>query len=111
MPIPVTFDNFQVDSENFFIIEPVLLTTAEQTIINSTLNLKLYGLMINNKSGSSATITVTDGNGSEIMTESACAANTVIFVNTAPGYYMQNGFKALASANDALIIRIVAKRA
>ena len=106
----VNQNNFQVDPEQFIIVPPTSLTIASQTIVDSTLNLKLYGFAVANITGSAVTVTITDGNGNKILNGASFDANTSQFVPTEPGYFMMNGIKALSDTNNGAILWLQVKK-
>lgn len=108
---PITANSFQIASGSLYlVVPPVSATIASQTIIDNTMNVFLYGFTVNNKTGAAATLTITDGNGNELLTSASFAANQAQFVPCDPETYMQNGIKVLSDTNNALIVWFTVKR-
>jgi len=97
-------DNAQWDPDLFLIITPVAATIASKTVIDNTLNLKIYGFAVNNTTGSAATLSLTDGDGNEFVTGASFNGGQAQFVPTEPGYYLKNGLKMSSDTDDALVI-------
>ena len=112
---PVSANTVNLDSQQFFIIPPVSATIASQTVIDTTLNVKIFGLLVNNTTGSTATLSMTDGNGNKLITDASFAANqaqVIPFASSSfPGFYMQNGIKLTSDTDDALVIWFAVQRA
>ena len=106
----VNIDNFQVDPEQFIIVPPTSLTIAEKTIIDRTLNVKLYGFAAANISGGAVLVTITDGNGNEILKNGSFDTATSQFVPTEPGYFMMNGIKASSDVDDGVVLWLQVKK-
>ena len=103
-------DNAQYDPELFLILTPVSATIASQTVIDNTLNVKLYGFAVNNTTGSAATLSITDGDGNKILTSASFTGAQAQFVPTEPGYYMKNGVKLSSDTDNALIVWLVLRK-
>ena len=97
-------DNIQLDPDLFLIVTPVSATIASQTVVDHTVNLKMYGFGVNNTTGSAATLSLTDGDGNKLVTSASFAANQAQFVPTSPGYYFKNGLKLSSDTDDALVV-------
>jgi len=116
MPVtPVSANTVNLDSQQFFIITPVSATIASQTVIDSSLNIKVYSLMVNNVTGTAATLSITDGNGNKFITDASFPANQTQVIPFAsdgsPGFYMQNGLKLSSGTDNALVIWFAVQRA
>ena len=112
---PVSANTVNLDSQQFFIITPVSATIASQTVIDSTLNVKVYSLLVNNITGTAATLSITDGNGNKFITSASFAANSAQVIPFAsdgsPGFYMKNGLKLTSDTDDALVVWFAVQRA
>jgi len=112
---PVTANTMNLDSQQFLIITPVSATIASQTVVDNTLNLKIFGLNVNNTTGSAATLSVTDGNGNKLITDASFPANqtqVIPFSSSGyPGFYMINGLKLTSDTDDALVVWFAVQKA
>lgn len=106
----VDINNFQPDPEQFIIVPPTSVTIAEKTIIDNTLNVKLFGFAVANITGGAVTLTITDGNGNEILKDASFDAATSQFVPTEPGYFMMNGVKASSDTDDGVLLWLQVKK-
>jgi hypothetical protein len=100
----ITANTANWDPELFLIIPPTTVTIASQTVIDNTLNGKIYGYNVNNTTGAAATLTIKDGDDNEFITEASFEANQSQFIEMTHGYYMKNGIKVESDTDDALIV-------
>lgn len=108
--LPITVNSVQVDPELYIITPPVSATQVAQTVYDVNLNVKIMGFMVNNTTGSAATLTITDGSGNEFITDASFDANQSQFVETKPGYYFLNGLAVSSDTDNALQVWLQAKK-
>lgn len=106
----VNINNFQPDPEQFIIVPPTSVTIATQTIVDNSLNLKLFGFAVANITGSAVKVTITDGNGNKVLDDASFDAHTTQFVETAPGFYLMNGVKASSDTDNGAILWVQVKK-
>jgi len=98
------------DADSYLIVTLTAATIATQTIVDSSLNLRMYGFGVNNITGSAATLSITDGDGNKLVTDASFAGNQVQFVPTTPGYYLKNGVKISSDTDNALVVWFALRR-